>query len=174
MDTWFSRRTPDENRELGFDAIMDFQPNMRRLGIKARRRYTPLHAARWLINRGSDVLGLDTVPRRPVTLRYDYRAVVGASLARPEPDHIVFPCVMPSWDNSPRKRVAQVIENHDAELYARWLRGAIRRVERYEPDEQIVFINAWNEWAEGCHLEPDVRHGRAFLEATARALRDVC
>ena len=43
-------------------------------------------------------------------------------------------------------------------------------VRDYSADEQIVFINAWNEWAEGCHLEPDLRNGRRFLEATRRAL----
>ena len=46
----------------------------------------------------------------------------------------------------------------------------MERVATRVHDEQIVFINAWNEWGEGCHLEPDVRHGRAFLEATRAAL----
>jgi hypothetical protein len=39
-----------------------------------------------------------------------------------------------------------------------------------DPDEAIIFINAWNEWAEGNHLEPDLKFGRGYLEATKRAL----
>lgn len=83
----------------------------------------------------------------------------------------VFPCVMPSWDNSARRRSgATVIQNDDPALYRRWLEHACRRVAGNPDDERIVFINAWNEWAEGCHLEPDRRHGRRFLEATRDAL----
>ena len=41
---------------------------------------------------------------------------------------------------------------------------------RYNDDEKIVFINAWNEWAEGCHLEPDVKNGIIFLEAIKKAI----
>lgn len=35
----------------------------------------------------------------------------------------------------------------------------------YSEDENLIFINAWNEWAEGCHLEPDLKNGTGFLEA---------
>ena len=45
-----------------------------------------------------------------------------------------------------------------------------RTRQRYEPEDQFIFINAWNEWAEGCHLEFDQKYGRSHLEATARGL----
>ena len=56
------------------------------------------------------------------------------------------------------------------EEYAAWLSLEINRVRSRTPDKRIVFINAWNEWAEGNHLEPDLKFGRAFLEATRQAL----
>jgi hypothetical protein len=42
----------------------------------------------------------------------------------------------------------------------------MQRVKGFPPQERIVFINAWNEWAEGCHLEPDLKNKKKFLEAT--------
>ena len=55
--------------------------------------------------------------------------------------------------------------------YGRWLSSIVEQTRRTrEPEERIVFVNAWNEWGEGCHLEADQAFGRAFLEATRDAL----
>jgi hypothetical protein len=64
-----------------------------------------------------------------------------------------------------------VLHNSTPEAYGQWLATAIDRVQGRPEDERLVFINAWNEWGEGCHLEPDQRNGLAYLEETARALR---
>ncbi len=82
----------------------------------------------------------------------------------------IYRCVFPSWDNTSRQHNrAFVMQGGDPQNYECWLgsTAARTRAER-APGEQLLFINAWNEWAEGCHLEPDHRHGRGFLEATLR------
>ncbi len=81
-----------------------------------------------------------------------------------------FACVVPSWDNSARRKQKAVIfrESSPAE-YGRWLREEIARVQDRPAQRQLVFINAWNEWAEGNHLEPDLKWERAYLEETRRA-----
>lgn len=140
--------TDEEIINAGFDAIFEFQPNLKGFSYN-------LHV--------SSLPGLNVV---------SYKKLVEASLKKDNNSNIViFPCVFPSWDNSPRRRnEARIIQNEDAELYKYWLLNSIERVKRNRPEEQIVFINAWNEWGEGCHLEPDLKHGRMFLEATRQAL----
>jgi lipopolysaccharide biosynthesis protein len=84
----------------------------------------------------------------------------------------VFRCVFPSWDNTARtENRALIVLNGTPKNYEYWLSEAIRRTTGDFPGEKrLVFINAWNEWAEGCHLEPDRKHALGFLEATRRAI----
>jgi lipopolysaccharide biosynthesis protein len=91
---------------------------------------------------------------------------------RPEPRYLRFRSVMPSWDNTPRRRErAGLFINSGPEPYGAWLRAAVEQTRQHRGgDERLIFINAWNEWGEGCHLEPDQKYGRGFLEATRAAL----
>jgi hypothetical protein len=105
---------------------------------------------------------------------YDYRDLIAVDELRVKPAYPVFPTVMPAWDNTARRGArGHVFHNATPQTYEVWLRNAIARAAR-EPvaGEQIVFVNAWNEWAEGTHLEPDRKWGHAFLEATRRAMAD--
>lgn len=79
-------------------------------------------------------------------------------------------CIIPQWDNSARRKTdSTVIQNGDASLYGAWLAAAIKRTINIE-SPKYVFINAWNEWAEGCYLEPDLKNGDAFLLETKRVI----
>lgn len=105
---------------------------------------------------------------------YDYRDLIAVDELRVTPAYPVFPTVMPAWDNTARRGArGHVFHNATPQAYEVWLRNAIARATR-EPvgGERIVFVNAWNEWAEGTHLEPDRRWGHAFLDATKRAMAD--
>lgn len=102
----------------------------------------------------------------------DFRDVAELYLSRDygaEPN--VFRTVYPSWDNTARrKELALITLNGTPENYEYWLHRAIEATRRDHPGKQrLVFVNAWNEWAEGCHLEPCQRHGHGFLQATQRA-----
>ncbi len=102
---------------------------------------------------------------------YDYNELVTHSLLRGLPSYKLFRTVFPSWDNTPRKgRSGHAFINSSPQAYGMWLRGVIEQTaQRYEGDERMVFVNAWNEWGEGAHLEPDRKYGHQFLQATTQA-----
>lgn len=90
----------------------------------------------------------------------------------PTPFYPLYRGVMPAWDNTPRRGSAAVIHHGSSpKAYASWLRSAINyRQPGLEKRDNLVFINAWNEWAEGAILEPSITHGRSYLQATLWAL----
>ena len=76
-----------------------------------------------------------------------------------------YPVVVPNWDNTPRAgRSGSILHGSTPELFRIHLREALERACQRPPQQQIVFVKSWNEWAEGNYLEPDRRHGRAYLE----------
>lgn len=92
-----------------------------------------------------------------------------------ETDYKLYKTVFPSWDNTARKAYtgASVFEI-SLELYKKWLKDCINWTkENNNKDEQFIFINAWNEWAEGAHLEPDQKYGYAYLQATKEVLEEI-
>lgn len=145
--------SPDDPRDMGFDGLLEFQPTAASRGdlltrLWAKARYTT----------GKNVI-------------IDYsRFAEWASipLERPFP---FFRSLVPGWDNSPRRKSgAFILHNSTPEKYAEWLEKVIRQSQSFSHGEKLVFINAWNEWGEGNHLEPCQRWGRRYLEETLSVL----
>jgi len=99
-----------------------------------------------------------------------YGELAQSYLDRTYGDARVFKTVFPSWDNTARtKERALITLNGVPDNYEHWLASTIDRCGRPGGGDELIFINAWNEWAEGCHLEPDRWFGHGFLEATRNA-----
>jgi GT2 family glycosyltransferase len=104
----------------------------------------------------------------------DYCKLRDSWLDTLRPAHKRFRGLVPSWDNSARRRKggATLFVNSTPSAYRDWLKESVlQTVDEFHGDERLVFINAWNEWGEGCTLEPSERWGRAYLEATREVLQ---
>ncbi|HEY8721819.1 glycoside hydrolase family 99-like domain-containing protein [Pengzhenrongella sp.] len=137
-------------RPLGFDAVAEFPPvGANTLGAA---HLTP-------------IAGLDEKFGGRL-LSYDRIAKKFQSRRTPS-GFIRHGGVMPGWDNSARRGTrATVYVGGSPARYARWLRAARMTEVRLRGSEGLVFINAWNEWAEGAYLEPDSNSGSSYLEAS--------
>ena len=83
-----------------------------------------------------------------------------------------------SFDNTARNVISGYSEMYaglNPQTYKTWLKDIIlesKVIHRGNSDLDMVFVNSWNEWAEGSHLEPDCRYGYAYLQATREALEE--
>jgi lipopolysaccharide biosynthesis protein len=134
-------------RSYGFDAAVEFPPH--------RHQAVSLNAKMPGLSANFD--GIVT----------SYRSHILQSLDRRPPSYPLFRTVMPMWDNTARRQHSGTIfTGSSPELFGHWVEEIVTQTRsRLAGDERLVFVNAWNEWGEGCHLEPDQRYGRQYLEA---------
>lgn len=102
----------------------------------------------------------------------DYEATVVMDLVKPARPYPVFRAAMASWDNTPRFGVnGKLFADASPRAFELWLAGLVADATiRHASDRRIVFINSWNEWAEGTHIEPDTVFHHQWLEACLRSL----
>lgn len=101
----------------------------------------------------------------------DYRDLAVRYATRELAGYKRFLGVATGWDNTARRQNnSYCFEHATPGAFQAWLETAIERTkQQFSGDERLLFINAWNEWAEGAYLEPDQRFGHAYLQAHANA-----
>ena len=143
-------------KKYGFDAAIEFPPN----------NSSP-----------PDISGQIPVINDDFTGHiYDWNIFLKRSHNYKDPGYPLFRSVCPSWDNTARrKNNSNIFVNNTPLGYQQWLFNAIQDTLKRSParDEHLLFVNAWNEWAEGAHLEPDHKYGYAYLEASRMALKRI-
>lgn len=104
----------------------------------------------------------------------DYISVAMKSINATPVDYTRYRGLFPRWDNSARRKQAgHVFINDSTKAYANWLRFLTHEaLTRRHQQKPMIFVNAWNEWAEGTYLEPDETYGRTLLEVTHEALSE--
>jgi lipopolysaccharide biosynthesis protein len=103
--------------------------------------------------------------RHPEVYRYDTTLVEAPSVVGGAE---TYRCVYPNWDNTPRSgRRGLVITHSHPEAFRLQVRSAVESLKGRKADHRLLFVKSWNEWAEGNYLEPDLEHGKGFLQVIA-------
>lgn len=137
--------------EIGFDAAMEFAPDSRSIDFNQSKS---------IDNQNN--------------MTHNLQSTVVNMALKPERNFPWFRCISPCWDNSARKSAGATIHvNNTPHLFQMSFYSASQYTKRiFNPNSQFLFINAWNEWGEGCHLEPDVKNGYSYLEKIPEALAE--
>lgn len=110
-------------------------------------------------------------PARAYGFVDDYARAWEELLSVPDVHPVQFRGAFVGFDNTPRRgRTGVVYAGSSPALYQEYLQRQLHRACELPHNCRIVFVNAWNEWSEGCYLEPDLSHGDGYLAATRAAI----
>jgi len=137
--------------DLGFDACVEFPPHGRAIACTD----SP-----------------DIIKDGWAGYRYDYPETVLGFTTRDSVPYERYPAVFPSWDNTARQpEYGSSFDRASPEAFRVYIEEKIEEIRAFhDGDHRLLFVNAWNEWAEGAHLEPDTGYGHRWLEALRGAI----
>ncbi len=145
----------DENpEEWGADALVEFPPHV--IGNASKNAYPQGYVNPYFKGKVRDMA--DCIMEKKYFCRHNSK--------------VFYRGVMTSWDNTARKATtgATVYTGLNPDTFRVWLTDVMREGAKRNGDDNFIFVNAWNEWAEGAHLEPDMRYGYGFLQAVYDAI----
>lgn len=147
-----------------FDAITQLVPQDYLETIALTTKYRDITRRLKELNLGRKLNDLKPMfLRRPTRIQYE--DVVAHALEDMPQGNRFLPSVLPGWDNTPRSSYRGVVfEGETPELFRKLLQKAVRHVSINSKERQIVFLKAWNEWAEGNYVEPDALKGHSYLD----------
>ncbi len=161
MQSWGLIESP---KKMGFDFAVEFQPNFsdaRKMNLYSK-----------ILHKLKKKLGIKIINKQVKDRIFDYSEFVDLQIMKTFKEEVT-PSLMPMWDNSPRrKNNAFIFTNSSPLAYEKWLKHIKYNYPWKKNKEKFLFINAWNEWAEGNHLEPCVKWGKKYLEITKDVLSD--
>lgn len=176
---WFERWIGwqgDGYEEIGFDAAVEFQPLSKSMKnfissgknkLEKKKQYYLLEKIKSIRSR---ILNKIISPKKDKQIEdqiIDYQRFVDFDLAFPHRDYKCYPGVCPMWDNSSRRvnQISTILQGSTPELFKKWYSQKLASFTPFSEEENFIFINAWNEWAEGNHMEPCEKWGKQYLEA---------
>lgn len=153
MQSFEQARMMEPPEKFGFDAAVEFLPHY----MECRQRSVP---SEMMIN------------KKFTGIIHNYPDAVEYYLKKTVPNYVWFRGIVPRWDNTARRQDTPFcFINSYPESFHFWLEEIIKQTKLQNfGDEQMIFINAWNEWAEGAYLEPDKQFGYAYLQAISDAV----
>ena len=104
--------------------------------------------------------------RKGMPVVHNYADIYPSFMVPARPGVVDHPCLIPNWDNTPRSgKNGLVLHGSTPALFRAHVRQVFESVLDRPPEQNLVFVKSWNEWAEGNHLEPDLRFGCEYLES---------
>lgn len=167
MDAWYDTKW----FPIRMDATADFEPPrtmrdvpmwIQKLGDEKRKRFSKVGITGNILK---NALYVDNVRTYDMMVRLSLRRKHCNNLRRN------YLGVFTGWDNTARKDESGfVVTGSTPQKFKNYLKKQILKSQ--EMQNEYLFINAWNEWSEGAYLEPDEKHGYAYLRAVREAVKE--
>ena len=142
-----SRVSPNE---FGYDAALEGAPNFAAASTTIEKNKRP-----------------KLLDKKTKITMYSYKKNIFQYILRKEKSYKLFKCIYANFDNTARRGAngSWMFYGSTPELFKKFFAEIVSYTDKLfdKKDEKLLFINAWNEWAEGAHLEPDKKYGYTYL-----------